>query len=86
MFNPFKRNKNHKKEAEKAPVQMVDIDGMPLKAGDMVMSLRYELGMCRIIEAEGGLAYESLETGKVVHYARMIDAATSYQKVRKVAD
>jgi len=50
----------------------------------MVMSLRYDLGECRIIMTETGYAYESLKTGEQVHYAKMIDAGTGYQKVRKL--
>lgn len=85
MFNFFKKRKNHKQDT-KSTIKMVDLDGMPLKAGDLVMSLRYNLGKCRIVEGEKGLEYESLETGERIHYVRMIDAATSFQKVRKVQD
>lgn len=63
---------------------MADINGVPLSEGDIVESLRYGLGKCRIIASENGFDYESLETGEVVSYARMIDAATSFQKVKKV--
>ena len=48
------------------------------------MSLRYELGECRIIMTEEGYAYESVKTGEKVNYAKMIDAGTGYQKVRKL--
>ena len=83
MLNFFKRKKNHKQDT-KSTLQMVDLDGMPLKEGDFVMSMRYNLGKCQIVQGEKGLEYESLETGERVHYARMIDAATSFQKVRKI--
>ena len=48
------------------------------------MSLRYDMGESRIIRTESGLAYESLATGEQVPWAKMIDAATGYQKVRKL--
>lgn len=48
------------------------------------MSLRYDLGECRIIMTENGFAYESLTSGEIVNYAKMIDAGTGYQKVRKL--
>jgi len=50
------------------------------------MSLRYDLGKCVIVEGEQGLEYESLETGKRILYAWMIDAHTENQKVRKITD
>ena len=82
MLNFFKRKKNNKQPSN--PVQMVDLEGKPLKAGDIVESLRYEMGTCKIVEGEKGLEYESMETGKKVHFVKMIDAATSFQKVRKI--
>ncbi|GAJ22064.1 unnamed protein product, partial [marine sediment metagenome] len=33
-----------------------------------------------------GYVYESLETGKRVNWAKMIDASTENQKVRKIKD
>lgn len=87
MLNFFKRRKNHKQVKDtKSSIQMVDLEGLPLKVGDLVMCLRYDLGKCRIVEGDKGLEYESLTTGQRVHYARMIDAATSYQKVRKILE
>jgi hemerythrin-like domain-containing protein len=65
-------------------LKFCDFDGQPLKEGDHVMSLRYELGECRIIRTEIGFAYESIKTGEKVSYAKMIDAGTGYQKVRKL--
>ena len=64
--------------------ELLDYDGNPLKVGDQVMSLRYDLGKCMIVEGEYGIEYESLETGKRVRYAWMIDAHTENQKVRKL--
>jgi len=68
----------------KSKIQFNDFEGQPLKEGDIVMSMRYDLGESRIINTEEGLAYESLSSGQVVGYAKMIDAASGYQKVRKL--
>ena len=68
----------------KSKVRFCDFEGQPLKEGDIVMSMRYDLGESRIIKTEEGLAYESLSSGQVIGYAKMIDAATGYQKVRKL--
>ena len=68
----------------KSKIQFCDFEGQPLKEGDIVMSMRYDMGESRIINTEEGLAYESLSSGQVVGYAKMIDAATGYQKVRKL--
>ncbi len=78
MAGLFSRKSRSKK------LQFVDFEGQPLKAGDTVMSLRYDLGECRIVDSDEGLVYESLASGEKVSYARMIDAATGYQKVRKL--
>jgi hypothetical protein len=48
------------------------------------MSHRYDMGECRIVETGTGLAYESLGTGQQVSYVKMIDAATGYQKVKRL--
>ncbi|UCG26887.1 MAG: hypothetical protein JSV24_07865, partial [Bacteroidales bacterium] len=56
----------------------------PLKEGDIVESLRYEMGRCKILVTEEGYIYESLDTGKRVSWAKMIDATTENQKVRKI--
>jgi len=75
MFGLFKKKKKK---------QLLDYDGKPLKVGDKVMSLRYDLGKCVLTEGERGIEYESLETGKRVSFAFMIDAHTENQKVRKI--
>ncbi|MFO7842893.1 MAG: hypothetical protein R6V16_03710 [Bacteroidales bacterium] len=75
-FNLFKKNKKKK--------TLQDLSGAPLYPGDKVESLRYDLGECIIIEGENGFEYESLKDGRKVSYAKMIDASTSYQKVRKL--
>lgn len=85
MFKWFNKNSNGQNGSGKSKsVQMADIDGQPLAVGDKVESLRYDLGICEIVEAEMGYDYISVETGKRVNYSRMIDAATSFQKVRKI--
>lgn len=76
IFNLFKKKKKR--------VQLKDLNGNPLLAGDEVESLRYDLGICTIIETENGFEYESQSTGQKVHYTRMIDAATTFQKVKKL--
>jgi len=53
--------RNKKKESLPA---MHDLDGKQLKEGDVVESLRYELGKCRIIKNGEMYLYESLESGK----------------------
>jgi len=72
------------KKSRKSTLKFVDFDGQPLKEGDVVMSMRYELGECRIINTENGMAYESLSGGQQVSYIKMIDAATGYQKVKRL--
>ena len=72
------------KKSRRGKVQFVDIEGQALKAGDTVLSYRYDLGECRIINTDEGLAYESLATGQQVLYVRMIDAASGFQKVKRL--
>ncbi len=85
MFKFFRRNSNGKAKSSRQALQLIDIDGIPLRVGDLVMSLRYDLGPCRLIESEPqSYEYESLASGEKVSYLRMVDAATTYQKVRKI--
>jgi len=81
MFNFFKKKDKSDKSSN---LRMVDLDQNPIKPGDMVDALRYELGKSKVIETEKGLAYESIETGKVVTWHLMVDAATELQKVKKI--
>ncbi len=81
MASLFKRKSSSRK---KSSLQFTDLEGQPLKEGDIVLSLRYDLGECRIVKTDQGMVYESLETGEQVNWAKMIDAATGYQKVRKL--
>jgi hypothetical protein len=73
-----------KKKQGDPDLSFVDLDGLPLQEGDTVMSLRYELGKCKVIKTETGMAYESIDNGQIVNWARMIDASTRNQKVRKI--
>ena len=81
MFDFLKFNK--KNQAKEEP-QMTDLDSKPLKEGDIVESLRYDMGRSRVIMTNKGLGYESLVTGKIITWHYMVDAATSMQKVKKV--
>ena len=81
MFNFFKRKGKSDKTSN---LRMADLDQNPIKAGDVVNALRYDLGKSKVIETEKGLAYESIETGKVVTWHLMVDAATELQKVKKL--
>jgi hypothetical protein len=74
-FHLFKKNKKK---------TLQDMTGAPLLPGDKVESLRYGLGECILLEGENGFEYESLKDGRKVSYTKMIDASTSYQKVRKL--
>ena len=78
MFGLFK-----KKKTTNIPV-LADLNNEPLQEGDVVESLRYDLGKCRVIRTEKGLSYESLENGKEVSWHLMVDASTDLQKVRKL--
>lgn len=75
-FNLFKKKIKKK--------QLQDIDGNPLMVGDKVDCMRYEMGESILLEGETGYEYESVKTRQKVSYAKMIDAATSHQKVRKL--
>ena len=81
LFSFFKKKKL---SGPKRAPQLTDLDNNPLQDGDIVMSHRYDLGECRIIQAESGFEYESLASGKRVSWVKMIDASTDNQKVNKV--
>lgn len=83
MFNFFKKKQEN---GVKPMPEISDLEGMPLKEGDIVDALRYELGRCKIIIEDKKYFYESLATGEKVSWARMVDATTNFQKVRKVKD
>ena len=75
MFGLFK-----KKNRE---VILFDLEGNTLADGDIVLSLRYEMGECKLVKIEDGFEYQSLENDTKMTYLKMIDAATERQKVRK---
>ena len=74
MFNFLKKKKER---------QLYDLDGNLLQNGDLVLSLRYDLGECKIVKTEDGIEYHSLKTGEKVSWLKMIDAATERQKVKR---
>lgn len=76
--------KNNKQEKKKALPPLVDLNQMPLKEGDIVEALRYNLGKAKIVVENDNIYYESLETGERVSWVKMIDAATEFQKVKKM--
>lgn len=82
MLNFFKKRKNNK--SKKSSPILLDLDNNALQVGDRIMSLRYEMGECLIIQSENGIEYESVENGKKVSWLKMIDASTDKQKVRKI--
>ena len=78
MFSFLKR-----KKPEHAPV-LADLHHQPLSEGDTVEALRYDLGVCRVVSTDQGMAYRSVESGRQVSWHRMVDASTALQKVKKV--
>ena len=74
MFGLFKKKKKE--------ISLSDLDGNRLKDGDIVLSLRYDLGECKLMKTEDGYEYQSLATEEKVSWLKMIDAATEYQKVK----
>ncbi|MFY0685813.1 MAG: hypothetical protein JXQ90_01540 [Cyclobacteriaceae bacterium] len=81
MFNWFK-----KKEKSKSLPLLIDMQGNELKSGDLVTTIRYDMGECRLYLEDEVFYYESIASGKVVKYTKMIDAITRHQKVIKKSD
>ncbi|NJN25954.1 MAG: hypothetical protein HC819_08290 [Cyclobacteriaceae bacterium] len=81
MFGFLKNNRKNKKVDLPA---LIDLNGNKLIAGDMVISYRYDLGKCKVVDGAQGLEYESLSSHKKVNYTLMIDAVTQRQKVEKI--
>ncbi len=69
----------------KKEVTLFDLDGNALEDGDLVISLRYEMGECRLVKTDNGFEYQSVENDTKMSWLKMIDAATERQKVRKKA-
>ena len=76
MFGLFK-----KKPKEKQAPKLLDLNSNPINEGDIVTSLRYDLGECKVVLEDLTYYYESVESGERVSYARMVDAITENQKV-----
>ncbi|ELR68094.1 hypothetical protein C900_01173 [Fulvivirga imtechensis AK7] len=79
MFGLFK-----KKKKEPGLPAINDLDNNPLKEGDLVEALRYDLGQCKLLVVDNAYIYESLSSGKQVSWLKMIDASTDNQKVKKI--
>jgi len=81
MFKWFRKNGSRRSGSK---LRMTDLDGNILNEGDMVEALRYNLGECKLLKIESGYEYESVSSGEKVSWAKMVDAATENQKVRKI--
>ena len=81
MLNWFKKKKEEKKE-----IQLQDLNQELLAEGDIVTSLRYDMGDCKLLKTDQGWVYESLADKKRVHWTKMIDATTEFQKVIKASN
>ena len=81
MLKWFRKNGSRRSRSQ---LRMVDLDGNLLNEGDMVESLRYNLGECKLLKTDNGYEYESVSSGEKVSWAKMVDAATENQKVRKI--
>jgi len=79
MFGLFRKKTLKAKEPT-----LYDLYNNPLKSGDQVRSLRYDLGICILQEGENGYYYKSIDAGKEIHSSLMFDAATGRQKVEKI--
>jgi hypothetical protein len=75
MFGIFKKKKKE--------LVLYDLEGNALEEGDIVLSLRYDMGECKLVKTETGFEYHSLESDTKMIWLKMIDAATERQKVRK---
>ncbi len=79
MFGLFKR-----KPKEKRPPKLMDLNGNLIHEGDMVTSLRYDLGECTVVLEGLEYFYQSVTSGTRVSYVKMVDAITENQKVLKI--
>ena len=66
---------------KKKTISLFDLEGNALKAGDLVQSLRYDLGDCLLEAKEDSFEYVAVNSGERVSWVRMIDASTERQKV-----
>ena len=75
MFGLFKKKKKE--------LMLFDLEGNALTDGDIVLSLRYDMGECKVVKTDIGFEYQSIEGDTKMTWLKMIDAATERQKVRK---
>ena len=75
MFGLFKKKKKE--------LILFDLEGNALADGDIVLSLRSDMGECKLVKTEEGFEYQSIENDAKMTWLKMIDAATERQKVRK---
>ncbi|HAS42388.1 MAG TPA: hypothetical protein DCS93_18060 [Microscillaceae bacterium] len=85
FFKKKDSSNGQKKGKPKALPPLVDLDQNPLQEGDLVQALRYDLGKSKIVMEDDMIYYESLESGERVSWVKMIDAATEFQKVKKLS-
>ena len=63
---------------------LYDLEGNALEVGDIVLSLRYDMGECKLLKTGNGFEYQPINGGHSVSWLKMIDATTERQKVKKV--
>ena len=86
MFQIFKKRKGKGSNKKKKFPILTDLDGNQLHVGDKVISMRYDLEECIILESDNGLVYESVGSREKVSWVKMIDASTDCQKVKKIPE
>ncbi len=82
MFSFLKLKKRQENGSNN--VRFADMDGQALGEGDRVMAYRYELGESTIIKDGKTYYYQSDKTGEKISWSKMVDAATKFQKVKKI--
>jgi hypothetical protein len=80
MFGLFKK----KKVKDDLPPQLFDLHNEPLREGDMVKALRYDLGQCKLVLEGLHYYYQSTDSEQKISYTKMVDAITKNQKVEKI--
>jgi len=78
MFGLFKKKKKE--------LVLLDLEGNLLADGDIVESLRYDMGECKLVRTDYGFEYHATTNEMKVSWLKMIDAATERQKVRKITE
>ena len=82
MFSWFKKKKQT--TPLKTP-QLADINGNPLQIGDSVEVLRYEFGNAVLVKENDQYYYKAVSSGEKISWLKLIDASTTFQKVRKIS-